>query len=258
MTQPSHFIWYELLTSELEPALAFYGQVIGWTAQDSGTPGVDYRILAMNGVGLGGAMQIPAEAAKNGMQPGWLGYLNVADVDAAVAAVTAAGGAVHRPAMDLPGVGRIALIADAQGAPVYVMQPAGAGGPSHAFASGKPGHAGWNELNTTDWEAAFALYGPIFGWGKSTPMDMGPMGVYQLFSAGGAEAIGAMFNNPNVPRPHWLFYFNVEDIDAAKARLEAAGGTSLMGPHPVPGDLWIVQAQDPQGATFAIVGPRKA
>jgi predicted enzyme related to lactoylglutathione lyase len=251
MTQPSRFIWYELLTSDLDPALAFYGTVIGWTAQDSGMPGLDYRILSTQSGAVGGAMTAPAA-----LPPCWLGYVGTANVDATVAAFIAAGGQVHRPAMDLPGVGRIALVADAQGAMLYLMQPFSEG-VSTAFAASKPGHAGWNELNTTDWEAAFALYAPLFGWEKSRPMDMGPMGTYQLFSAGGEE-IGAMFNSPDAPRPHWLFYFNVADIDAAKARLEAAGGRTLMGPHPVPGDLWMIQALDPQGAAFAMVGPRAA
>jgi uncharacterized protein len=249
MTQPSRFIWYELLTSELDAGLAFYGDVIGWTAQESGMPGLDYRILSTPDGALGGAMSAPA-----GMPPRWLGYVGTADVDGTVAAFLAAGGQVHRPAMDLPGVGRIALVADAQGAMLYLMQPFGEG-ISTAFSAGKPGHAGWNELNTTDWEAAFALYAPLFGWEKSRAMDMGPMGTYQLFSAGGEE-IGAMMNSPDAPRPHWLFYFNVAEIDAAKARLEAAGGRILMGPHPVPGDLWMIQALDPQGAAFAMVGPR--
>jgi len=214
-------------------------------------PGLDYRILSTQGGSVGGAMPAPT-----GMPPCWLGYVGTADVDATVTAITAAGGQVHRSAMDLPGVGRIALVGDAQGAMFYVMQPLGEG-VSTAFATGKPGHAGWNELNTVNWEAAYALYAPLFGWEKSRAMDMGPMGTYQLFSAGG-EDIGAMFNSPDATRPHWLFYFNVADIDGAKDRLEAGGGRTLMGPHPVPGDLWMIQALDPQGAAFAMVGPRAA
>lgn len=68
MTQPSRFIWYELLTSELDSALAFYGAVMGWTAQESGMPGLDYRILSAPDGALGGAMTAPA-----GMPPCWLG-----------------------------------------------------------------------------------------------------------------------------------------------------------------------------------------
>ena len=48
------------------------------------------------------------------------------------------------------------------------------------------------------------------------------------------------------------------DIDAAKARLEEAGGTVLMGPHEVPGGQWVIQAKDPQGAIFALIAPAKS
>jgi predicted enzyme related to lactoylglutathione lyase len=88
-------------------------------------------------------------------------------------------------------------------------------------------------------------------------MDMGPMGTYLLFNAGG-DAIGGMMNDPAFKRPMWLYYFNVDDIEAAQARVQAAGGSVLNGPHEVPGGSWVIQAQDPQGAKFALVGPRKS
>lgn len=249
MTPAGRFIWYELMTTDLGPALDFYERVLGWTAASSGMPGMDYRILAMQGVAVGGALAAPQDVS-----PKWLAYVSVPDVEACLAAVIAAGGSVHRPAMDLPGVGRLALLADPQGALLYVMRPEGVG-EATAFAMGKPGHGGWNELHAKDWEAVFPLYQHIFGWEKSMAMDMGAMGTYQIFTAGG-EQVGAMFNNPEASQPHWLPYFNVDDITAAEARLAEAGGTNLMGPHPVPGDVWIIQARDPQGADFAMVGPK--
>ena len=81
------------------------------------------------------------------------------------------------------------------------------------------------------------------------------MGTCLLFNAGG-DAIGGMMNSPDLPRPAWLFYFNVEDIDAAHRRLTDAGGQVRFGPTEVPGGGWIIQATDPQGAMFALVGPR--
>jgi predicted enzyme related to lactoylglutathione lyase len=249
MTPAGRFLWYELMTTELEAALGFYAEVIGWAATPSGRPGEDYRILSMQGLAVGGALTAPQDVS-----PKWLPYVSVPDVEACLAAVIAAGGLVHRPAMDLPGVGRIAMLADPQGALLYVMRPEGAS-EATAFAMGKPGHGGWNELHARDWEAVFPLYQHLFGWEKSTPMEMGEMGTYQIFSADGAQ-IGAMFNNPQASPPHWLPYFNVADITAAEARLLRAGGENLMGPHPVPGDVWIIQARDPQGAAFAMVGPK--
>ena len=55
----------------------------------------------------------------------------------------------------------------------------------------------------------------------------------------------------------WLFYFNVEAIDAACARIGENGGQVLNGPMQVPGGSWIVQGTDPQGAMFALVAPSR-
>jgi predicted enzyme related to lactoylglutathione lyase len=252
----SGFIWYELITSDPAAAANFYGQVLGWKAADSGKPGMDYRILWMNGSGVGGMMAIPAAAEKAGMKPAWLGYIHVEDVDKSIKAIVAAGGAEHMPATDIPEVGRIAMIADPQGANIYIMKPAGTG-TSTAFSPGLPGHAGWHELHTKDGAAALAFYSKQFGWRKSSEMDMGPMGVYHLFNVGSEEMAGGMMSDPKASRPHWLYYFNVDDIDAAHRRVTKHGGEVLVEPHQVPTGTWIIQARDPQGAAFALVGPKK-
>ena len=254
--QSGNFIWYELITDDIEAAATFYGAVTGWTAQDSQIPGQDYWMFGLDGTFVGGLLKIGPQAAAGGMRPAWLGYVGVPDVEATVASFTAAGGSVKMPVDTIPGVGRIALLADPQGALIYAMTPEAAGA-STVFAPGKPGHGGWHELHTTDWKAALDFYGREFGWGESSQFDMAPMGTYLLFHAG-ADAIGGMFDSRSVPHPAWLFYFNTEDIDAGKARIEAAGGRVLNGPHQVPGGTWIVQAQDPQGAMFALTGPRNA
>jgi len=59
-----------------------------------------------------------------------------------------------------------------------------------------------------------------------------------------------------VPVPFWLYYFNIDDIDAAAKRVKAGSGQILNGPIEVPGGSWIVQCTDPQGAMFALVGRR--
>jgi len=248
------FIWYELLTSDVDAAQRFYGEVVGWTAHPSGQPNMDYRIWKSDTAPVGGLMAMPPAAEAPGMRPCWLGYVQVPDVDATVAQMKSLGGAEIMPAMTLPGIGRMALVADPQGASLYVMAPEG-NAPVTAFASQKPGHGGWHELHTTDWESAFGFYEATLHWNKAQAMDMGPMGTYQMLSAGGTD-MGAMLNSPAFPRPAWLYYFNVAEITAAQARIEAGGGSVLMGPHEVPGGLWIIQGRDPQGAMFALVGPK--
>ncbi len=87
-------------------------------------------------------------------------------------------------------------------------------------------------------------------------MDMGPMGTYLLFNFGAGASVGGMINNADAPRPFWLFYFNVADIDQAGKRVSAHGGKVTMGPHQVPTGEWIINAQDPQGAMFALLSPK--
>jgi uncharacterized protein len=97
----------------------------------------------------------------------------------------------------------------------------------------------------------------MFGWKKGEAMDMGPMGKYQLFATGGADVGGVMTKPPAVPVPQWSYYFNVPSIDAASSCVTTGGGRIINGPMQVPGDLWIVQCFDPQGAGFALVAPKR-
>ena len=91
-------------------------------------------------------------------------------------------------------------------------------------------------------------------------MDMGPMGIYRIFDEGDHKKMGdgGMMTKPaQMPVSAWGFYFNVDSIKAAVERVKAGGGKILNGPHQVPGGSWIVQAQDPQGAMFALTSNRE-
>jgi len=262
---PGSFIWYELLTTDIAAAADFYQAVVGISIAREPTPGpMDYRMIGTpGGLHVGGAMQLSAEMVAGGALPGWYGYVSVADVDAAVARAQAAGAALLMPPSDIPGAGRIAMIADPQGAPLYLMTPAPPPGAqnleSRCYDPELPGHVAWNELHATDQAAAFAFHAGQFDWEKSDALDMGPMGTYQMFKAGGTDrAIGGMMTSPNMPHPVWLYYLNVPDIDAALAAATAHGATGLFGPSEIPGGQYIVQATDPQGAVFAMVGPRQS
>ena len=250
------FIWYELLTGDPDAAARFYGEVIGWTAAGAGQPGIDYRIFSADGAPVAGHMKLPEGAAEAGMGPGWLGYIGVDDVDSAVAGIVGEGGKVHMPAMDMEGVGRMALVADPQGVPFYVMRGESEEA-STSFAPMQPGRCNWNELSTPDQDGALAFYTGRFGWEKGEVMPMGEMGGYQFINHGG-EMIGAVMPDAaDGPGPGWTFYFRVADIDAATAQVSSAGGQVHHGPSEVPGGDFITIASDPQGARFGLVGGRK-
>jgi uncharacterized protein len=250
------FVWYELMTTDADAAEEFYRSVIGWGVQDASRPEFRYTIFTAGEIPVGGLMDLPDAAREMGAGPGWMGYIAVDDVDARAAMVAEAGGKIHRSPDDIPEVGRFAVVADPQGA-AFVLFKSLMDQPVPSAPLGTPGHGGWRELHAADWEPAFAFYSGLLGWTKAEAMDMGPMGVYQLF-ARGAEPIGGMMTKQDaVPHPFWLFYFNVEGTTEAAGRVEAAGGRVLNGPMEVPGGMWILHCIDPQGAMFALVAARR-
>lgn len=254
-----HWIWYELMTTDAVAAKTFYEAVVGWTITPGTEPPLFYGMIANDDGGMtGGIMTLGEEMLAGGARPAWLGYVGVDDVDAATAAIVAAGGTVLMPKMTIP-QGSLALVADCCGAPFYVMTPAG-DGPSTAFSRALPGRCSWNELMAGDLDRALAFYTGLFGWTLPPAMDMGESGPYQFLANGGETmdvAFGAaMKKMPQVPVSAWNHYFRVADIDAAKAAAEAHGGTVLNEPMEVPGGDWVFQGVDPLGAFFCIVGQR--
>jgi predicted enzyme related to lactoylglutathione lyase len=201
-------------------------------------------------------MAIPEQAASCGARPGWLGYIGVDDVDATAADIVKAGGAQHMPATDIPGVGRLAMLANPQGAMFYVMRGA-IEGTSTSFAPTKTGHCHWNELATSDPGAALTFYRKRFGWETSDAMSMGEAGDYQFLTQNGETFGAVMKRREDGPPPRWTFYFGVEDIDVATKAATERGATVHYGPVEVPGDCLIIIASDPQGALFGLVGPRR-
>ena len=189
-----------------------------------------------------------------GATPRWMGYVDVNDVDAAADRIKRLGGAVYVPPSN-SNIGRISVVADPQTATLALVTGL-IPGQRRPAELGKPGRVGWHELLAADWERAWAFYRELFGWRKAD-VDTGAVGTYQLFSVGG-QTIGGMFTKPpSEPVPFWLYYFNVGDIDEAMKRVKAGNGQMLSGPIEVPGNRWIIQCTDPQGAIFALVGKRR-
>ena len=249
------FVWYELMTSDPKAAEKFYSAVVGWTAKDSGMPGMNYTLFYTGEKMVGGLMAVPPDAAAMGVTPIWMGYIAVDDVDTTASRVKQAGGAIHRPPSDIPGVGRFAVAADPGGAGFCLFK--GEGEPAAEPPFDQPGFIGWHELHAADGPKAFDFYAGLFGWTKDQAMDMGEMGVYQTFAPAGGKAMGGMMTKTtDTPKPIWLYYLRVDGIEAAKARVEKAGGRIVMGPMEVPGGQWIINGIDPQGAMFALLGPK--
>jgi len=254
------FIWYELITPDPAASKKFYDAVVGWDIDaEAAMPGPnDYRMIKRSDGGFaGGVLTLNDEMREHGARPMWLGYVYVDDVDATLSDVEANGGHAVMPATDIPNIGRIAMIADPQGAPIYVMKPIPPAerpdGKSDVFSPDAVQRVGWNELSTSDPVAARKFYTGRFGWGSDEFMDMGEMGEYRFLERDGTR-IGALCGMMPGQHPKWRYYIRVPSIGQAKQTVEENGGAVHMGPYQVPTGDYILIGSDPQGAEFALVG----
>lgn len=258
MSNPSEllgsFVWYDQMSNDTAASGAFYTKVVGWTLAPNRMNDQPYTLIQAGAEMVGGLMPIPAEA--KGVPPAWMGYIAVDDVNAYAEKVKAAGGAIHRPATEIPNVGTFAVAADPTGGGFLLFRASGADG-DFRLNDEAPGHIGWRELHAGDGAKAFVFYSSLFDWKAEEALDMGPMGKYQLFTTRGGQPGGMMTKMPEAPTPSWLYYFNVESADAGGERAKAAGGKVINGPMEVPGGQWIVHVLDPQGAMFGLVAPKR-
>lgn len=263
MQGEGNFVWYELMTTDTASAAQFYNAVVGWKTEKAGNTtadGMDYTVFNIPGAAMGtaGMMALTPEMQAGGAQPAWMGYIDVADVDAKTEAVARAGGRVFVPPTDIPGIGRFSVVADPHGASFYLFKPIPPeGGMPDMPKPGTPGTFGWNELYAGELGEAFDFYVALFGWTKSMVVPMGEAGDYQIFALDGRDLGGMMKKMDQMPMAFWNYYITVDAIDAAVERVKAQGGTIINGPHPVPGDAWIVQGMDPQGAMFSLTAGRR-
>jgi predicted enzyme related to lactoylglutathione lyase len=232
--------------------------VVGWNIHATSSFPNGYRMIQRSDGGFaGGVLPLTADMQEHGAWPMWLGYINVADVDETMARIEQAGGRTWMAAMDIPNVGRVALVSDPQGAPFYVMKPIPPANDPNArsdvFSPDAEQRVGWNELSSSDPAGARRFYSEQFGWESNDFMPMGEMGEYRFLDHHG-QRLGALCSTMSGSPSQWRYYFRVPSISAAKIVVEQKGGTVAIGPHQVPSDDWIIIGTDPQGASFALVG----
>jgi len=229
-------------------AAAFYGGLFGWTTYAPAPPELTggYQMFQQDGrtvAGLG-PQQGPG-------QPYWTSYVTVADVDATIEAVDAAGGSVLAPAMDVMTAGRMAVLADPEGAAFAVWQACDSIG---AELVNEPVSLCWNELNCRRLDDAKAFYGTVFGWGATT--NEGKVPTYTEFDLDGHILAGCMLMEaemfPAEVPAHWMTYFAVADADATAGRCTELGGRVIVPPTDIPPGRFSLLT-DPQGAMFSVI-----
>lgn len=251
--------WLDLMTTDLEGAKAFYGQLLGWDYEaepmPGGSPG-EYTVATLDGGALGGVNELMASQLEEGMPPSWFVYFSVEDVDAAVALAIEAGGEVVHEAFDVPDTGRMAILTDPTGASFCIWQRNSPRKGQDEF-EGRPGSFCWAELGTNDVDRAGSFYTRVLGvQAEVKPMSIG---AYTVFNAGDKAASGMYAFPPEMAQvpPHWLTYFVVEDAEGSLKRAETLGGTRACPINEIAEVGKVAIIRDPQGATFALLEPNE-
>lgn len=251
------FVWHELLTNDVDAALAFYTKVVGWKTQDfEGNP--SYKLLVGSRGPSSGVMEMPEEARSMGARPNWTTYIATPDVDATSSRVEELGGRILRAPGDIPNVGRFSIVQDPQGA-TFALFTSPSNSPEMPGGPPVLGEYSWHELATTDLDAAWAFYSDLFGWVKTESMPMGDLGVYQMFGMNG-ETLGGLYVKPPQMQgpPSWLPYVMVKDTRAATKTATSLGSMIVNGNMEVPGGDLITMAVDPEGVLFAVHSKKAA
>ena len=249
--EPGSFCWIELGTTDAKAAKAFYGGLFGWTFQDDPMgPDAFYTTTKLRGKEVGGLYPYDSEQKKQGAAPHWLAYVAVASADEAAAKAKSLGASAPMAPRDVMDFGRMALLADPQGAVFALWQAK-----SHTGSRlvNEIGSYGWLELATSDVPAATVFYTKLFGWEtKVGPVGGVPYTQWRLGPGyvGGCLKLDAARGGGT---PRWLVYFRVEDCIAAAVTVAARGGSVLAPPRDLEGIGRTAVFADPQGAAFAVI-----
>jgi len=249
--KPGFFNWVDVATTDTAAGLDFYHKLFGWTSQDIPTgPDSVYTMLSLDGKLAGALHKLDPERQKQGVPPHWLLYVASDNCDATVSKIKANGGSVHAEPFDVMDAGRMAVVADPNGAIFAIWQ---AKAHSGAGIVNEVGSMSWHELMSTDTAKAVAFYTTVFGW-TTQIKHMGGFD-YTVFLIG-EKNVGGMMPMPaemkGVPS-NWTVYFTVADCDASVKKVTAIGGKIVAPAMAIPGLGKFAIVSDGQGAKFGII-----
>lgn len=253
---PGKIIWRDLLTNDPAASQRFYGELFGWEFESIGTASnlrsnSDYTLIRHNGKLIGGMVDTLALNNRDDISQ-WVVLMAVEDLDTRVAAVSASGGEIIAPPTDLKDRGRLALVRDAEGALLGLLET----------REGDPGDSDpdfgdflWDELWTTDMQNAGAFYNQVAGLTADTidlDADQDTAPTYHVLKAGDTPRVGIMSIPLEGLDPVWVSYIRVADPAAITARVSGLGGRVIVeaGPRPIGGQVAFVAG--PSGAGIAL------
>jgi hypothetical protein len=239
--------WADLSTPDVDAALAFYGDVLGWTFPPAEEQYGGYRIAQVDRRTAAGIGPLP----DPGMQTAWTLYLASDDADASQSAVEQNGGTILLPAGDIGELGRMFIASDPTGGAFGVWQA------KQHIGTGvvnEPGALVWEDLRSTDPDAARTFYASVFGYSYEAVDGAGDD--YTLFAPGKGKpplgGLGPLMGSPDGTPSHWLAYFGVSDTDATITSAEHRGGSVVAPAFDTPYGR-MAGIADPAGGVFMVI-----
>jgi len=239
------FVWYDLLTKDVEGVTEFYGELLGWKFVPTEAP--NYTLIEQNGRPIGGIVNM-AEVDPDINQSQWVSLLSVPDVAAAVQTTSDAGGEIHVKPMELRGRGTIAVVSDPRGALLAYMRALGGDPPDREAGIGD---FMWTELWTDDLEASYGFYRDLIGYNLDEEIILDDV-EYVVFESNSVPRAGVIVRPIDKVRPHWLPYVRVDDPSSLAARVEELGGKVVLLPDEKIRHGTVAIVLDPSGAAVAL------
>jgi predicted enzyme related to lactoylglutathione lyase len=246
--------WTDLWTSDVEGSRKFYGELLGWEAQDPNPEFGGYFIFDRDSVPVAGGMGDMGEMKATNT---WSIYLATDDITKTLEAAEANGAKIISPAMEVGDLGIQAVLIDPTGAHHGAWQAKTFPGFTVLNEHGAPS---WFELFTRDYAAALAFYRSVYRWETDTVGDSDEFRYSTMRKpSGDGELAGVMDASAFLPAgvpAHWSVYWGVDDADAAVAKVKTLGGSVVAEPADTPyGRLATVL--DPAGAQFKLHTPNQ-
>ncbi len=243
---PGKFIWHDLITHDVDAVKSFYGGMFGWTFE--ALPGTDrYTVIRHNGEMIGGIAFSDRKVDGKPISQ-WVSWMSVPNVDLAASRIRQAGGKALAGPRDVDDRGRLAIVADPQGA-VFGLARTTGGDPRERDAG--PGDWLWNELWCDDQEAAGRVYANLVGYELDTHEKVAGK-PYTVFKRDGTPRAGLLVDPFPEVTPHWLPYVRVSDPAAVVAKVDGLGGQVLLKPEAKHRKGTVAIVADPTGAEVAI------
>ena len=242
LSRPGKVVWHDLITDDVAAAKEFYGKLLGWSFEQHGK----YTLVINESRPIGGMVKLGDSGAER-KSAGWIPYFSIPDVDDTAKWILSMGGKIIDGPGDMAGRGRYAMIADPLEAPLIILHSS-SGDPAPTEA--RTGEWFWDELWTTDVEAALSFYQNLEGYAAQRVSAEDDEPYWVLLDENDKESVGITTVPFEELVSQWVPALKVANLEELAQRVSLLGGEVIIPPdHPL-SDGHVALVRDPTGGIF--------